>query len=169
MFIVLCCVPHRCAVVSGCALSVFSIVILGIGMIVDGVLFGASNALDTCIDQDIGELYGDSSYKIYAVSCALDHGQTCACVNGADTDTCYMFNLESAKDCGQILTKLPALLVASVVFMVFTIVLVILYSVLTCKVVCCASQEDTDRLNGVASSSAPPAAGGPRNGGAAQI
>lgn len=144
----------RCSVISGCVFSVISIILLVVGLIIDGIVFGATNGLDTCVDQDTNKYYGDSKYNIYAEACRIDHSQTCVCVNSDNTDNCYLFNLQAADNCGQILTKLPSLLLASVLFMLVLIVVVFVYSIFTCKTVCCASPEDAARMNGTAQAGA---------------
>lgn len=131
---------------TGCALSIFSILVLAVGMIVDGVLYGVTKALDTCAAHGTLEVYGNTDYQAYARACAINHSQDCGCVNGADTDTCYQLNLKSLDNCGQVLTKLPPLYLASVLFMLAMTSVMLTYSVYTCRIACCSSGEDTDRL-----------------------
>jgi hypothetical protein len=100
-------------------------------------VYGAVNGLDTCGNQDTGEIYGDNKYLSSVVACVSGHSQTCLCVNGGQSDTCYLFNLDSADNCGQILTKMPALLITSVIFLAILFVIVLTYSAFTCKAVCC--------------------------------
>ena len=110
------------------------------GVIFDGILYGATNALDTCFNQNTGDFYGNTEYNGFAFSCANGHSQTCLCVSGSNSDTCYLFDLKSADDCGEILTKLPSLLLASLIFVFLLLILVFTYSIFTCMGVCCVKE-----------------------------
>lgn len=122
---------------SGCILSVISILLCIAGVIFDGVIYGATNALDTCIDRVNMQVYGDKQYGTQAGECIPGHSQDCLCVQGSNDDTCFLFNLGSADNCGQILTQLPSLLLASLLFVFLMLVLVFTYSIFTCMGVCC--------------------------------
>lgn len=100
-------------------------------------MYGVTHALDSCGNQETGEFYGDSKYYGNVVQCAVGHSQTCLCVQGSNTDTCFLFNLRAADNCGQILTKMPALLLASLLFVFLLLVLIFTYSIFTCMGVCC--------------------------------
>jgi hypothetical protein len=123
-------------------------------MILDGVVYGATNALDACRDSTTFEVYGDNSPSngLAMAYCAQQHGQDCMCVRNSDSD-CYVFNLDSADNCGQIMTKLPSLLLAAVLFELILVGTVFAYSVCTCKTLCCASAEDQAAMNGAPNSS----------------
>jgi hypothetical protein len=143
----------RCTVGAGCGFSVIAIILLIVGVIIDGITYGGANALDTCGNTNTGEIYGDSANLPYLISCAVDNHQDCLCIQSSNTDTCYLFNLEAADNCGQILNKYPSLLLASVLFELFLLVTVFIYSVCTCKSVCCVSAEQ----QAAAQNTAPPA------------
>jgi hypothetical protein len=132
---------------------VITIILLIVGLILDGIIYGATNALDTCGDTNTGEIYGDTANTPYLISCAVDNHQDCLCIQSSNTDTCYLFNLESADNCGQILNKLPSLLLASVLFELVLVGTVFTYSVCTCKTVCCTGAEDQAAMNAAANSS----------------
>ena len=112
----------------------------------DGIFYGVTNSLDTCYDQDKGEFYGSSSstYKGYALACVYGHSQTCLCVNGGNSDTCYLFNLESADNCGEILSTMPELLLVSLLFLLGLFGTMLTYSIFTCKVVCCTKRDENN-------------------------
>jgi len=116
---------------TGIVLSVISILLCIAGVIFDGVMYNTAQALDFCLDQDTGESYGDSKYYPDAAQCASDDSQTCLCVQGSDHlfthNICYLFNLLGAGNCGQILTKLPALLLTSLIFTLLNLMLVLYY------------------------------------------
>jgi len=124
-------------VTTGCIFSVIAILLCIAGVIFDGVIYGATNALDTCIDRVNFQVYGDNQYAQQAGACIAGHSQDCLCVQGSNDDTCFLFNLDSADNCGQILTKLPSLLLASLLFVFLMLVLVFTYSIFTCMGVCC--------------------------------
>ena len=95
-------------------------------------MYNAIRRLDFCLNQYSGETYGNAEYYPEAFQCANDNPQTCLCVDGRRENICFLFNLGSADNCGQILTKLPALLLTSLIFVVVTLLLLITYSMLTC-------------------------------------
>eukprot|EP00388_Colpodella_angusta_P047900 GDKK01074369.1.p1 GENE.GDKK01074369.1~~GDKK01074369.1.p1 ORF type:complete len:240 (-),score=46.57 GDKK01074369.1:218-901(-) len=142
---VLCCITGIFALISankgivttGCVFSIIAILLCIAGVIFDGIIYGATNALDTCYDRENFTVYGDAQYGGQAINCALQNSQTCLCVQGSNDDTCFLFNLDSADNCGQILTKLPSLLLASLLFVFLLLVLVFTYSIFTCMGVCC--------------------------------
>ena len=113
-----------------------------VGVILDGIWFGVSNALDTCYDQKKGEFYGSSTYQPFAFACANGNSQTCLCVNSANEDTCYLFDLENADNCGEILTTMPALLLTSLIFLLLLLVTMFIYSIFTCMNTCCNKRNE---------------------------
>ena len=127
----------RGVVTAGCVFSVISILLCIAGVIFDGVIYGVTNALDACGNQETGEFYGDTQYLNQVVNCVVGHSQTCLCVQGSNDDTCFLFDLRGADNCGQILTRLPSLLLASLIFVFLLLVLVFTYSIFTCMGVCC--------------------------------
>ncbi len=128
---------HRGVVTAGCVFSVIAILLCIAGVIFDGVIYGVTHALDACGNQETGEFYGDTQYLFRVQDCAVGHSQTCLCVQGNNDDTCFLFDLRGADNCGQILTKLPSLLLASLIFVFLLLVLVFTYSIFTCMGVCC--------------------------------
>ena len=126
----------RGIVVAGCVLSVISILLCIAGVIFDGVMYNTTQALDFCWNQETGESYGNLNYYPEAVNCAYDHSQTCLCVQSSNDNVCFLFNLNSAENCGQILTKLPALLLTSLIFVLLHLALVFMYSLFTCIYLC---------------------------------
>ena len=135
--IVIILISLRGVVAAGCVFSVISILLCIAGVIFDGVIYGVTNALDACGNQETGEFYGDTKYFTQVVNCAVGHSQTCLCVQGSNDDTCFLFDLRGADNCGQILTRLPSLLLASLIFVFLLLVLVFTYSIFTCMGVCC--------------------------------
>lgn len=122
--------------ITGCTFSVFSLILVFAGLGLDGAFYGVTNGLDSCINQKTGEYYGEEGlFSIYAE--CTGHSETCLCVNEQTSDKCYVFNIKEADNCGQILTRLPSLLMASVIFLTFLFVLVLAYSIFTCKMLCC--------------------------------
>ena len=115
-------------------------ILLIVGIILDGIWYGVTDSLDACYDQDKNKFYGSTKYQDLAEACAIDNSQTCLCVDGAKEDICYIFNLESANNCGMILTVMPALLLASLILMLVLFVTMLTYSICTCKVVCCTER-----------------------------
>ena len=107
------------------------------GVVLDGVFYGVTHALDTCLNQETGEFYGDMQYAGLALQCTNGHSQTCLCVQSSNDDTCFLLDLKAAENCGQILTRLPSLLLASLLFLLLSLILVFTYSVFTCMGVCC--------------------------------
>lgn len=141
----------RSIVGAGCAFSVLAIILCFIGTILDGVFYGITENLDTCVNKHSLHVYGDSSYAAYAKACIIGHSQECSCVNSDNLDDCYMFNLKNANDCGDILTTLPAELLASMFFLLVLLFVVTTYSIFTCTNVCCAPENDAyvrDNNNG---------------------
>lgn len=153
--------PNRCAVIAGLIFSIIAIILVIVGLILDGISYGLVHGLDTCFNQDTLEAYGDKSTSngLQIANCLAGHSQTCICINASQDDTCYLFNLKSGDDCGVILDKLPSLLVASVIFLAFLFVAVLTYSAFTCKTVCCGTgnPEAASLANAPASPTAPAA------------
>lgn len=129
---------NKGVVSTGCVFSVIAILLCIAGVIFDGIMYGVTNAMDTCVNQETGEFYGDTQYNFQAALCISGHSQTCLCVQGSSDDTCFLFDLRSGADnCGEILTTLPSLLLASLIFVFFLLILVFTYSIFTCMGVCC--------------------------------
>jgi hypothetical protein len=118
-------------------LSIISIAVLTAGVIFDGLMYGTMNALDTCGDSNTGEIYGETANVPYLISCAVDHHQDCLCIQSSHPDRCYLFNLEAADNCDQVLVKYPSLLLASVLFELVLMIVVFFYSICTCNTLCC--------------------------------
>ena len=138
---------YRSIVGAGCAFSIISIIVLIVGVILDGIWSGVTESLDTCYDQEKGEFYGSSTYQIFALSCASGNSQTCLCVNSGNSDTCYLFDLESADNCGEILTTMPALLLTSLIFLLLLLVTMFIYSIFTCMNTCCNKRNEAAEQN----------------------
>jgi hypothetical protein len=136
-------VYHRYTIIVGCVVSVIAAIVTLAGIIVDGVAYGTTSRLDTCINQYNGELYGAARFGTRAAACAVKHAQTCLCVDAGNSDSCYLFDLQSAKNCGEILHHLPSLLLASVLFMILLFVFDICYSVQTCFALSAEAPEHT--------------------------
>lgn len=112
--------------------SIFGGCVSSVAIIVDGVYFGITNSLTTCINTDTGDFYGESDYNRYALACSLDEDHQCICVKGSD-DKCYLFDLTDGDDCGVILTKLPSLLLASLFICLSCFLILIVYGSLSFK------------------------------------
>jgi len=123
---------YRGIVTAGCVLSVISTLLCIAGVVYGGVMYNTIRALDFCLNQYTGEIYGNDKYYSEAFQCASGHPQTCLCVQSRRENVCFLFDLRSANNCGQILTKLPALLLTSLIFVLVTLLLVFTYSLFTC-------------------------------------
>lgn len=99
-------------------------------------MYNTTRDLDFCLNQETGDTYGNSNYYPDAVECAYDHSQTCLCVQGSNDNVCFLFDLDNGDNCGQILSTLPALLLASLIFVVVNLLLVFTYSLFTCISLC---------------------------------
>jgi hypothetical protein len=120
---------------------VIAIIVLVIGIILDGIEFGVTNSLTTCVDGNTGEIYGDGGSSGNALLCAIGDSHDCSCVRDQSGDLCYEFNLQAADNCGQILNQLPSLLLASLLFQLLLFGTVFAYSICTCRSVCCVKEE----------------------------
>ena len=133
--------------ITGCIFSVVGIILCFVGTIFDGVTYGVTNDLKTCINQDTLAVFGESKYYPNAAGCIPDHAQTCLCVNG-DNNNCYLFDLNHGNEnCGMVLTKLPSLLLASMFFCLILLALVGTYSACTCMTICCGPKDNSANQN----------------------
>jgi ferredoxin-thioredoxin reductase catalytic subunit len=126
---------------------VIAIIVLGVGIVLDGLSFGLTHSITTCVDGNTDKVYGDSDSSGNAALCAIGDSHDCSCVRDQSGDICYEFNLKAADNCGQIMGKLPALLLASLIFELLLFIAVFGYSVCTCRSVCCSSAEDKAAIN----------------------
>ena len=100
------------------------------------------NDLDTCINSNTEELYGNENYDQQAIQCALlsSYNRDCYCISqtGIYDSTCYSFNLlEERTNCGLLLTKVPPILITSFSFLLLILILSCIYSCFTCCTLCC--------------------------------
>lgn len=117
--------------------AILCCILVVIGFVRDAVMATYLRELETCFDQQTGDVYGADGNTIQAVNCAVGHGQRCLCVNSEETDTCYLFEKKITDTCGDILTAMPDLLIASVVFQILLLGILLYYSVQVCIDLCC--------------------------------
>jgi hypothetical protein len=125
------------------------------GTVVDGIFYGATNALETCMNQETGEWWGKTENYVVVSNC--DTSKTCGCATGND-DLCYVFDLSKGGDCGQILYKVPALLLASMICCLILLVVSVTYSIFTCTATCCDKPSMNSSSSSSSSSSSAPSA-----------
>ena len=98
------------------------------------------NDLDTCINSNTEELYGNENYDQQAIQCALlsSYNRDCYCIANQYDNTCYSFDLLYERtNCGLLLTKVPPILITSFAFLLLILILSCIYSCFTCCTLCC--------------------------------
>lgn len=123
----------RVAVIVGCVFSVAAAMATVAGIVVDAMSYNLTYTLDRCNNRYSGGIYDSLQYVDDAAVGAPYNSQEWVCVHGADASTCYLFRSQRARNCGSILTALPALLLlASMTLQILLFFMVLHYSLLTC-------------------------------------
>ena len=130
---------YRAIAAFGLITSIIVIILTIVGLSWDAMGF-ILNDLDTCINSNTEELYGNENYDQQAIQCALlsSHNRDCYCIANQYDNTCYSFDLLYERtNCGLLLTKVPPILITSFAFLLLILILSCIYSCFTCCTLCC--------------------------------
>jgi len=134
---------------------VAALVLCFVGTIIDGLNSAVFRDFDICINTGTGELYGDPKVTNSTLPCmkaainattfgngTFTEGHShCTCASDGDPDIydCIDIKLRgSSGDCEKLLTVMPELLLASCLILLACLFLVMFYSCMSCRSVCCS-------------------------------
>ena len=147
------CLQHSCAATMGIALSVAALVLCFVGTIIDGLNSAVFRDFDVCLNTGTGVRYGNQENTNSTLPCMIDafnealagnftagHAD-CKCASSGDEDMydCIDITLRGdSGDCEKLLTIMPELLLASCLILLACLFLVLFYSCMSCRSVCCS-------------------------------